>query len=570
MSMNAARANQAAAQPHADAGLSPDLTRRETVLVMLCVLVGMLLAALDQTIVGTAMPQIVADLRGLEHYAWVATSYMLASTVTVPIFGKLSDMYGRRLFYIGGMVIFLIGSALCGMSQDLTQLIIFRGVQGLGAGAMMPVAIAIIGDIFPPSERGKWQGLTMGVLGLSTAAGPILGGWIADSWGWPWVFYVNMPIGVAAVALCVAFLPRSSRRSNHNIDYLGAAALIGAATPLLLGFSWAGTEYAWGSPQVIGLLSLAAVMTVAFVLIEMRAVEPILSPSLFRNRIFSVSVFVTFVVAMGMFGATLYVPLFIQAILGESATSSGLIMTPMMIAFIVSVIIGGQLLSRTGRYRRQAIGGIGLATVGMLLLSRMDVGSSARDMIINMTVLGLGLGIGMTLFTIVVQNAFSSTRLGEVSSAMQFFRSIGGTIGIAVFGSIMTNRYRDVFDSTLDPQVRAALTPDQVADLRNPQVLLTNDTTQEIRATFDALGSNGQMLYDQFMVAVRESLTTAITSLFAVGALAMFIGFVVVCFLPEIPLRRTRRGGPETPAEPATDTNAATPLTGPPAPATAD
>jgi MFS family permease len=283
---------------------------------------------------------------------------------------------------------------------------------------------------------------------------------------------------------------------------------------------------------------------------------------------------------MGMFGATLYVPLFIQGILGDSATNSGLIMTPMMLAFIGSTIVGGQLLSRTGRYRRQAIAGIGLATVGMLLLSQMDVGASSGTLIRNMFVLGLGLGIGMTLFTIVVQNAFSSSRLGEVSSAMQFFRSIGGTIGIAIFGSIMTNRYRDVFDNTLAPDVRAALTPEQVTDLRNPQVLLSDDTTREIRATFDALGTNGQALYDQFMVAVRESLTTAITNLFFFGAIAMFIGFVVVCFLPEIPLRRTRRGEPDTPAaaatQPGTDTDTGTgtspiaPRTDSPAPTTAD
>ena len=261
--------------------LSATLSRGRLVSVLIGVMLGMLLAALDQTIVGTALPRVIADLNGFEHYAWVATAYLLASTVTIPLYGKLSDIYGRRPFFIGGMVIFLIGSALSGTSQDMTQLIIYRGIQGLEAGALMPLAIAIIGDIFPPSERGKWQGLITAVFGLATIVGPIIGGAITDNWGWRWVFYVNMPIGAIAIVTAGIVMPKTLFRRQHTIDYAGAAALVACAVPLLLGFSWAGTQYAWNSWQVILMFAISAVMLVVFTLIELRAADPIINPRLF-------------------------------------------------------------------------------------------------------------------------------------------------------------------------------------------------------------------------------------------------------------------------------------------------
>ena len=341
--------------------LSATLGRGRLIAILIGVMLGMLLAALDQTVVGTALPRIVANLGGLEHYAWVATAYLLASTVSIPIYGKLSDIYGRRIFFISGMVIFLIGSALSGTSQDMTQLIIYRGIQGLGAGAMMPLAIAIIGDIFPPSERGKWQGLITSVFGLATILGPILGGTITDNWGWRWVFYVNMPIGVIAILTAGLVLPGALRRVQHTIDYSGAAALIAFAVPLLLAFSWAGTQYAWNSWQIIGLFIFSAVMLVAFILIELRAAEPIISPRLFKNSIFLVSTIAMFMLSAGMFGAILYLPLFVQAVTGNTATNSGVVLTPMMLGFMFSSIVGGQILSRTGRYKILAIFGFSVA-----------------------------------------------------------------------------------------------------------------------------------------------------------------------------------------------------------------
>ncbi|HWZ20296.1 MAG TPA: MDR family MFS transporter, partial [Ktedonobacteraceae bacterium] len=422
--------------------LSATLSRGRIFSILLGVILGMLLAALDQTIVGTALPHIVADLGGLDHYAWVVTAYLLASTVSIPIWGKLSDIYGRRTFFILGMVIFLIGSALAGTSQNMTQLIIYRGIQGVGAGAMMPIAMAIIGDIFSPAERGKWQGLIVAVFGLASIVGPTLGGWITDNWGWRWVFYVNMPVGVLAILTAGIVLPKIVIRRQHIIDYLGVVTLIAWTVPLLLAFSWAGTQYAWGSWQVIGSFIFAAVMLVTFVLVELRATEPIISPKLFKNSIFTISTIAMFLVSAGMFGAILYLPLFVQGVLGKSATNSGLVLTPLMLGFMFSSIVGGQLLSRTGRYKILAIIGFIVAAIGMFLLSRMTPATTQPELVRNMVVTGLGIGVMMSLFTIVVQNAFPYRQLGEVTASLTFFRSIGSTMGVAVMGTIMINGFQ--------------------------------------------------------------------------------------------------------------------------------
>jgi EmrB/QacA subfamily drug resistance transporter len=526
-----------------------ELSRGRLILVVASVMLGMLLGSLDQTIVGTAMPRVIADLNGLEHYAWVFTAYMLASTVMVPVYGKLSDIYGRKPFFLGGMALFLLGSALSGTSQSMTQLIAFRAIQGLGAGAMMPIVQAIIGDIFPPAERGKWQGVMMSVFGLSSIVGPTAGGWITDNWGWRWTFYVNMPVGAVALVFALLFLPTVSRRQQHRIDYLGAALLAAAAVPMLLAFSWAGTQFAWGSLEIVGLLVFAAVMWVAFFLVETRAAEPIISPRLFRNRIFTSSVIATFMVSVGMFGAILYLPLFVQAVLGASATNSGTALTPMMLGFIVSSIVGGQLLSRTGRYKILALVGIVVAAVGMYLLSTMGVATSQLTVMENMVVAGLGLGVMMSLFTIVVQNAFPFQQLGQVTASLQFFRSIGGTIGVAVLGTVMTNRFQDALRSNLPAAITSALPPDRLAALQNPQVLLSPAATNQIQRGFAALGPQGQVLFQQFMDALRLSLAQAITGLFLVSLTAMCLAFVATLFLREIPLRKSHRAAEHAEAE---------------------
>lgn len=533
-------------------------------IVMVGVILGMLLAALDQTVVGTALPRIVADLNGLNHYSWVVTAYLLASTVTVPIYGKLSDIYGRRPFFILGMVLFLIGSALAGTSHSMTELILYRGVQGLGAGAMMPIAIAIIGDVFTPAERGKWQGLITAVFGLATIIGPLIGGWITDNLGWRWVFYVNMPVGIVAIATAGVALPKMVRKVQHRIDYLGAAALVAGTVPMLLAFSWGGTQYAWGSDVIVGLLVTAGVFLSLFMLIELRAKEPILSPRLFRDRTFAVSSTGSFLLSAGMFGAILYLPLFVQAVVGESATNSGIVLMPMMLGFMFSSIVGGQLMSRTGRYKFLALSGFAVAAIGMFMLSRMDVNATSGDVIKGMVVTGLGIGVMMSLFTIVVQNAFPYRRLGEVTAGITFMRSIGGTIGVAVLGTVMTTRFQANLSADMPGTLRRAIPADRLAQFKDPQILLAPHATDHIRAAFEQFGSQGLVLFHQLLLTIRTALSGAITDLFLVGAIAMLIALFATVFLPEIPLRKTHdeastappqegEGGPnpEEPAVPA-------------------
>jgi EmrB/QacA subfamily drug resistance transporter len=521
--------------------LSTTLSRGRLVSVLIGVMLGMLLAALDQTIVGTALPRIVANLGGLEHYAWVATAYLLASTVSIPLYGKLSDIYGRRPFFIGGMVIFLVGSALSGTSQDMTQLIIYRAIQGLGAGALMPLAIAIIGDIFPPSERGKWQGLITAVFGLATIVGPIIGGAITDNLGWRWVFYVNMPIGAIAIVTAGIVMPKILQRKQHTIDYTGAATLVAFAVPLLLGFSWAGTQYAWNSWQVILMFAISAVMLVAFILVELRAAEPILNPRLFKNSIFLVSTIAMFMLAAGMFGAILYLPLFVQAVTGNSATNSGIVLTPMMLGFMFSSIVGGQILSRTGRYKILAIYGFVVAAIGMFLLSRMTATTGNGQISLNMVVTGLGLGVMMSLFTIVVQNAFPFRLLGEVTAGLTFFRSIGSTIGVAVMGTIMTNSFQSALQSNLPPALASRVPP----SLQNPQVLLNPDVLSSLQHQFARFGAQGLALFHTFFEVVKSSLATGIDNIFVLGLIVMLLGLVSVFFLREIPLRKSHSAQPQ-------------------------
>jgi len=516
------------------------LSTRRLVLVMAGVMLGMLLSALDQTIVGTAMPRIIADLNGLEHYTWVVTAYMLGSTVMVPIYGKLSDNYGRRIFFIGGMVVFMAGSALSGLSQTMTQLIFFRGIQGFGAAAMMPIAIAIVGDVFTPAERAKWQGVMTAVFGLASIVGPLLGGWITDGWGWRWVFYVNLPIGLLALLVCSVALPRHSRHVEHKIDYVGAVVLIIATVPMLLAFTWAGSQYDWASVQIIGLLAFAAVTYVGFFFLETRAVEPIISPGLFKNEIFSVSILATFLVSIGMFGAIMYVPLFIQGVVGDTASNSGQLMTPMMLGFMASSIVGGQILARTGRYKIIAGVGFAIGAFGMFMLSRMDVHATGGLVIRNMIITGLGMGVTMSLFTIVVQNAFPLSRMGEVTSSLTFFRSLGSTIGLAVLGTVMTNSFHSAFQNGMPQSLKQVLPPAQVAALQNPQILLSSEAMTKLQQGFAAMGAQGEVLFHQLMDLTRSSLDTAITNVFFLGSVMLLLSaLVTVLFLKEIPLRRS-------------------------------
>jgi len=521
---------------------TPRFTRRETLFTMSGVLLVMLLASLDQTIVGTAMPRIITDLQGFDRYAWVTTAYLLTSTVMVPIYGKLSDIFGRKPIFLIGVVLFLIGSALSGASQTMNQLIAFRAFQGLGAAALMPIAIAVIGDLFTPRERGKWQGLTGGVFGLSSILGPTVGGWITDHSTWRWVFYVNLPIGIAALLVLIFLMPplRSKNTGKVSIDYLGAALLILGTVPLLLGFTWAGTQYPWLSWQIISIFGGAVVFLTLFFLYEARLerqnAQPIIAPSLFTNRIFTVSVLITMITSMGLFGIILFLPLYAQGVLGVSATNSGLLLSPMMLSLVFSSIISGQLVSRFGKYKWIAFVGMAITIGGSLLLLRLNVNSVYTDLIIAMIVFGLGLGFSMSLYTVIVQNALP-TRIGEATSGLIFFRSIGATVAVAAMGSILTSTYVTAFHNAIPAQVKAVVPANMLSVFDNPNILLSPGIQQQLLARLATFGPQGKALFAQLMEAVKIGLTSGIHNVFLLSTVLMCIGFVAIFFLKEIPLR---------------------------------
>ena len=521
---------------------TPQFTRRETIFTMVAVLLVMLLASLDQTIVGTAMPRIITDLQGFDRYTWVTTAYLLTSTVMIPIYGKLSDLFGRKPIFLIGVVIFLLGSAASGASQTMNQLIIFRAFQGIGAAALLPIAIAVIGDLFTPRERGKWQGLTGAVFGLSSILGPTAGGWITDNATWRWVFYVNLPIGIIALLVLIFLMPtlRSKNTGKVRIDYLGALLLIAGTVPLMLGFTLAGSTYDWLSWQIISLFGAAIVFVALFVIyearLERRNEQPIIDPSLFKNRIFSVSVIITMITSMGMFGSILFLPLYAQGVLGISATNSGLLLTPLMGGLIFSSIVSGQLVSRFGKYKWIAFVGMAITIGGSLLLQRLGVDSTNTDMVIAMIVLGLGLGFSMSLYTVIVQNALP-TKIGQATSGLTFFRSIGSTIAVAAMGSLLTTAYVPGFHNAIPASVKAVVPAKFLSVFDNPNVLLSADTQKQILAGFSSFGTRGVALYNQLLEAVKVGLTSGIHNVFVLSTVLMVVGFVAIFFLQEIPLR---------------------------------
>ena len=541
-----AAATESQAQVDRDAARSrkawgETLSRQRIVLVLVSVILGMLLSALDQTIVGTALPKIVQTFpNGVERYVWVTTGYLLAAAASMPIWGKLSDAYGRKPFYALGMGVFVVGSALAGQSHTMNELIAFRAFQGLGAGAMMPISQAIVGDIFPPAQRAKFMGVLMSVFGLAMIVGPLLGGWITDNISWRWVFYVNLPVGIVAIAFCLWALPGHVTLSKHKLDYTGSVLLVAAAVPLLLGFSWAGVTYPWLSWEVIGAWLVSAVAWVAFFWWELRALEPVINPRLFGDRVFSISAAASALQNAAMFGAIMFVPLFVQIVQGHSATNSGIILMPMMFAAIVASIFSGQLMARTGRYRWLVIGGFACATAGAWLLSRMTMDSGRTTLWLDTAVMGLGLGVAMSLFTTIVQNQYPVHRLGEVSASLQFFRMIGSTVGLAVFGSVLNNRFTANVAANLPAPVVHGL---QAARLDNANALGSTQAQKAIALIVakvsQALGEPASKLGALVVHGLRLSLEQSITTLFVVSTVVGLIGLVVVIFLPEVRIRTT-------------------------------
>ena len=516
------------------------MSNRTRALVMVGSLLGIFTAAMDQTIVGTALPQVVADLQGLEHIAWVFTAFMVTSTTTVAVVGRLTDLFGRKPFFLIGIAILALGSALAGMSQSMTELIIFRGVQGFGAGMIMGTAFAVIGDVFPPAERARWTGVMSGTFAAASVIGPLLGGWITDNLSWHWVFYVNLPIGALAFVVFALVMPSIRPQSVHrSLDRLGIVVLVMAVVPLMLAFSWGGSQYDWLSPQIIGLLALAFVATVAFVRVERDALEPIIPLSLFRSPIFAVIIGVTFLTAMGMFGSVSYIPLFVQSVIGTSATNSGLVTMPMMLTMSITSAVVGQVLARTGRYRIFLVVGLAVMTAGMFMLARMDVHSNQEEATLDMVVVGIGLGFTMPIMFLVALNTASHQMLGVTTSTVTFTRSVGATLGVALMGSLLNSRLQTELVSQTPREVTRDVPASLLQRLQDPQILVVPAELKDVHEAFLGLGAQGQQLYDQALLATKTALAMGITYAFVVGAAITVGALILGVFLKEVPLRKT-------------------------------
>ena len=484
------------------------LTHRQVLVVFSGLLLALFMAALDQTIVATALPTIVSELGGLEQLSWVVTSYLLAQTVVTPIYGKLGDLYGRKVVLQSAVVIFLLGSALCGLSQSMLQLVAFRVVQGMGAGGLMVTTLAVIGDVVPPRDRGRYQGIFGAVFGISSIAGPLLGGYFTTHFSWRWIFYINLPIGLVALAVIAATLPPRGARRSHTIDYAGAALLAIALSSILLVTDLGGTNYAWSSPQIMGLLVTTAISLGAFIAVERRASEPVIPLRLFGNRAFSVTAGVGFVVGFGMFGSVTYLPLFLQVVQGATPTASGLQMVPMMVGMLTSSILSGQLISRTGRYKIFPIVGTGIMVVSLLLLSRVTADTSLRTVLAMMLLLGLGMGCIMQVLVIAVQNAVEHRDLGAATAGNTLFRSVGGSVGTAALGAL--------FVAQLARQIPVA-SPGGGSGALNLQTIAR--LPAEARGTYS------------------HAFAGAMDAVFLAAAVVALMGFALTWLLPEKPLR---------------------------------
>lgn len=502
------------------------LPSRRKALIMGAAMLSMFLAALDQTVMSVAMPRIVADLGGLDLFAWPFTSYMLTSTVSVPIVGKLSDIRGRKPILLAGILVFLLGSVLSGTADSMTTLIAFRALQGVGAGLINAMAFTLIGDLFMPRERGRWMGLFAGTFAVASVVGPLAGGTITDNLSWRWVFYLNVPVVLIALPVVLIFIPSYTQQRKVRLDWRGGLLLAAAATPLLLAFSWAGSQYGWGDFPVLVSLAIAAAALALFIWNETRVEEPIFPLGLFRNRAYAVALTVTGLTGLAMFGALQFVPLFVQGAQGASATNSGMVTMPMMGGVVIGSIFAGQMVHRTGRYRLPAIAGSAVMTVGMYLLSTLDAGSSQNVARLYMALLGLGVGTSMPLHSIIVQNAIPQRLLGVGTASVQFFRQIGGTMGIAIFGAVLI--------STFAAGLEANDVPGSDLLAERPQILLDPEALDAFRAEVDAESPGASVAA---VAAAREALADSTGKIFLIATIIGVVSTIVVLALPQIHMR---------------------------------
>ncbi|NMO77757.1 MDR family MFS transporter [Niallia alba] len=522
------------------------LTQKKKLSIMIAIMAAMFFAAINQTIVSTAMPKIISILDGMDYYTWTINIYMLTSTIATVLVGKLSDMYGRKPFLLIGILLFMVGAFLTGTSNDVFQFIAYRGIQGIGAGIIQSSAFTAVGDLFPPRERGKWMGLLTAVFGFSSVLGPLLGGYLVDHLDWHWLFWIFLPIGIIAFGMITVLFPKVEGTGKQSIDYLGSLFMTVAIVPLLLAFSWAGTEYAWGSAQILGLIATSIVFAFVFVFVETKAKNPILPLHLFKNNIVTVSNLIGFIMNFGMMGAMIYLSFFVQGVLGISPTYAGYVTMPMSIVMVISSTIIGQLISKTGKYKHFALIGVPTMIAGMAIMIFMN---SVPMAILSMIVFGLGLGIGMPVFSIATQNAVSHKELGVVTASTQLFRNLGGTIGIAVMGTVMANNLKTNLQDTMQnsPVVKdlATLDPkvtEQIVGFANPQALMNKPLLEQTEANLPA---DVQPIFAQMIQGIRDALGDTLSTVFLTGTIVLVVAFLLVFFLKEIPLRTSNQASPE-------------------------
>jgi EmrB/QacA subfamily drug resistance transporter len=517
--------------------LSEQLDRRELALVIGGLLLSLFLAALNQSIVNTAIPRIVSELNGFETYAWIITAYMLSSTSVIPIVGKLGDLYGRKPFLLGGAAYFVVTTALCGLAQNMPQLIVVRALQGLGGGVLMATAFAAVAYVLPPAQRARMQGLFSGVFALSSVLGPLLGGYLTDNLSWRAVFYVNVPFGLAALLLLWHAYPERHKPGKRlPIDVQGAVVLMIATVMLLLALSVGGHAYAWDSPVILGLFGGTGFALVLFLWIESRAPDPILPLGMFRDNVIAISAFGATVQSMGIFGSSVFIPLFVQGVIGTNATISGSIVAPMTLTMLFASVTNGQLIAHTGRYKPFALAGFLVGTLGLLVLSTMGTGASYLAIVLNMFVLGLGIGfVGPTL-TLASQSAARPAELGVVTSLLQFGRSVGNTIGTAIFGSILTLRFLPEMQAALPEDVAVALPGPVLAMTQNPQALLDPASAGALRLAVAQSLPEVPAAADLVFGALRSGLAGSLHWVFLASAGIFGSGFLACLFLREVPI----------------------------------
>ncbi len=530
-------------QPSAGVPLGETLDNRQKWLLLGSLMVCLFVGALDQTVVSTATPRILADLGGFGLLSWLFTSYMLTSTVIIPLVGKLGDIYGRKLFLIGGVFLFMVSSAACGAAPNMPVLIWMRAVQGLGGGMIFASVFATMGDLFSPAERGKYIGLFTGMFSLASILGPAFGGFLTDNLSWRWVFYVNIPVSLVAMPAIYFNLPSRERSGNPRLDFLGAALLSASSVMALLALVWAGDKYAWGSSQIIGLLGGSVVILGFFIWQEARHPEPILPLHLFRNRVFLMSNLIVFTFGVGVFGAFQFLGIYVQTALDASATTSGVISTPQSLGVLLTSIVGGQVISRTGKYKWQTFFGTVLIAISLGMLTQLSLETKLWHISAMMIVLGLGFGLVLPTMSLVVQNAVSYQYIGVASSSSQFFRQIGSVLGIAVFGAILANTYHSQFEDRFGPEDRAAVGPVITTQLDDPTVKLNEQAYARIEQQVMTL-DGGEAILARAESAQGESVVRAVRNIYMAAFGAALVCALFAVLMQELPLRRTVQGGP--------------------------